>query len=305
MWTRDRARKYVVHRSVTLLVAALLGLVACDTDLPTSPRPNGFATESRLTGSAVVDISPLLGFVELERFAIDGTRHADGWCGYRSQRRLRRGESESEHLVQVDLANCRFVAARGHYRPPGMSSPFGSKTDSAGFSFVGTGDSSPSPRSIASRAVSLQSCQQVADLSGAIQQTIVVDPVGIQVSRDDVSLTWWYNYSCVNSPATAHSMTWFLGTNWNLNAWYTDAPHYGYFGSDPDPDYVYVTDWSVFHNPGFPTGFPLCTSDVYSYHLPNKVFGYSDGSASFDAEITIGGPACISLLDRVIFREVI
>lgn len=67
---------------------------------------------------------------------------------------------------------------------------------------------------------------------------------------------------------------------------------------------MFATNWSVFQNPGVPTGFPLCTSEVFAYHLPNTVYGYADGSASFDAEITLGGPSCINLLDRVIERWV-
>lgn len=288
------------YRSVA--VAAVLTVVsACGAD-PTAPSSAPTAGRAILTGPSVVTLSPLPTFQENERFVADGTRHLDGSCGYRSVRRLKKGQHEAEHLVQADLVNCQFVVARGSYRAP---RPVDDRAVAVDTVVARSTASSAETTSTQSRAG--LTCGQWPSLAIAKQATIVVDPVNIQVTRDDTDLSWWYDYECLSGPFQAHSMTWFLPTNWSRTTWYSGFPQVGFFDY-PEPDYVEVINFSNYTNPGlfsWPPGFPLCTSSVWNSHSPNRIFGFDDGEAVFDAEITISGPLCIGLLDKVLIRDVI
>ena len=87
-----------------------------------------------------------------------------------------------------------------------------------------------------------------------------------------------------------HTMNWFIGSGWRITAWSSNLWYDFYYS------WVNGHGVSQFYNPGFPTGFPACSSGVTAYIWRNDVYGYYDGTASFNNDMTLAGPSCIDLL---------
>lgn len=298
---RERAWR---GRVIAVCVGSILS-VACTPENASSPTgsTSGKTASTRLTNANVVYMRTLPGFVERERLFVAGIRHPDGGCEYRSQRHLKKGQSEAERVVEMDTAACSFVAARGDFVAPPLPDSVKTSVDTIALPKAGEAGARLGVRSTAR---SSSGCGEIANLSTAGMTLTVFDPIVIPVNRDVTEFTWWNNGYCVYAPTGLHVMTWFLLTNWSRIYWGTPPFQFGYFGSDSDPDYLITGNWSVYSNPGFQMGFPACSAPVASFLLPNKIYGYSHGSASFESGINISGPGpyCVDLLDRVITRYV-
>lgn len=199
-----------IERLAGYCAIALLG--ACAGDDPTAPSTT-VGDGARVEAVGEVRFAELPGFEERERLLVIGRAYEDGRCGYRSRRTLRPGEHEAEHLVSFDPTSCRFVVARGTYSRPPMHSSSVAAVDT--MRAISSGSPTARIDHVVGSTASSSSCVQLTNVSYAFQNTILVDPVQIQVTRDETSVSWWWDGSCVYSAAGLHTMQWFTGSNWS------------------------------------------------------------------------------------------
>ena len=254
-----------------------------------------------LTGPAVVVARPWAGFVERKRFAMTGVRAGPGGCHFKYENlRLKRGEHFTDHVAEVDSVGCNFVVARGDLVLQARQR--GAEWRALKEAIPATGvmpNVAPSP--LRSSLGSGTGCGFPAlDGSNGYQKVFWLDPATIEVVSDRIDLQWAFNWECVSDFSAWHTMNWFIGSGWTITGWSSNLWYDFYL------TWVNGHGVSQFYNPGliaFPPGFPLCTSAVTAYVWRNDVYGYVDGTASFNLDVNLSGPACTDLLSVYVTHD--
>lgn len=275
-----------------IVLTLLVSLVGCH-DPSLSPTFPPSTKESESLPSRFVVIGKIGRFVDSVQYSMQGRRIPNGSCAWEGERTLAPGQRISERLAAYDPLTCELIIARGAYTPnmdsPGMSSRI---SELAVSTLFGCG-SNPSPC-----AGNPLNCQPATpDVGRAWQMTEFLDPIDIEVTQDQIDISWRYNFECVGEISGGyHYMSWRTGTGWDIQTWHTDLTY----------------DWNLYWTRGegrsiyFNGTFPACGGmTVYTHHQRNWVYGFNDGFASFSYFLYTSGASqqCQDMLRPVVTTD--
>lgn len=276
-----------------------LGPLSAQNGSPAVQVVEGGKLHLRGSGVAMAPVWP--AFQETSRFFLAGTKPRPGVCHFQQDSvRVPRHQRIVDRLIEVDTIGCTFIVARG-IAPPFSEQASGTATKQEAFGPVLSQVNAAFQLAPAGprRLNGTRDCGWPGvDFNTATQTIYWHDPAFLPVVSDQVQLTWSYNWICVSSDARGyHEMNWFTPTGWSILSWYTYPLNLDYYNQ-----WIEAKGRSTFRNPGFPTGFPLCTSAVTATVSTNRVTGYIDGIPGFDSGVDLTGPSCIALLFLVVDR---
>lgn len=286
------------HLPQNLASAGVLGTVlllglACR---PDASAPFATAAQS-VSVSTMVKRPPNAKYVEQSRRVVQGQR-VNGGCAVTGKDTLRVGESRLEWVAEYDTLSCAVTLARGVYVGPSRP-PQGAiriDTDTAAIQPSSSGSllsptsalqrANVSDRSARLRHQSLPSapsqnsllapCDGLYDaIYEAHNYLYTEDPVGIEVTRDNLTYQFWTRPSlnCIQAAQAVHYMSWYTTSGWYQTSavWY-----HNYIAADQT--YADVKVSSSFQNLIF------CNPSLYTYVIynPNQIRVFPDGHATYD-----------------------
>ena len=118
----------------------------------------------------------------------------------------------------------------------------------------------------------------------------------IEVTQDQIDISWNYNWMCVGDTHGYHDMIWLVNTGWEIQTWNTNLTYQlGLY-------WVRGEGYSIYFN----GTFQLCGGmTVYTHHQRNWVYGFDDGFASFSYLLyTDGGSQqCQDMLSTYVITD--
>lgn len=288
---------------VSLLVGVLVVAACTDAVAPPAVRQ----APHPAVASAARERPLPLGFREDERATLAGTKTANQGCQIRSEYFTppkikgapRRHFEVDERLVQYDPVNCTAVVARmisevATLEPaPGRLLPtIKDRTVAREIADVRLDADQSMGNGPSNSEAAVQVCNESSGEPGyAYQETVVEDPIYIDVNNDQNEVWYVYNWQCIHSARAEHTMRWFVASFsvW-ARMWWGWYPWWW----GPNQDQLNVTTFSSYRN----NTFPACLGNyVYTDHNPNEIRMFADGALRWDARVSISGdPFCAWLL---------